>query len=98
MRTFTVDDILSIDPAFDYLPGGWTGTALDLLQEPAVPYDDRLWIAFHWIGADTLRRFALWCAVDALCEGINPVFAGTAVLAKLADLVASEESHEQRPS
>lgn len=79
---------LAHNPA-EYFPEGWRGNALDVLRMDQIPARFRLEIVLFrsWIGARTLRLFAVWCARQALAKIANPdPRAGTAC--EVAELFA----------
>ena len=77
LKVFTIDDIRSWRPCYDptrYLPEGWQGTALDILDCEDCPAVDRLWVVLREesIDAQALRLFAVWCSRQALALIDNP--------------------------
>ena len=79
LPVFTIDDIRNFRPrpCYDpsrYLPEGWQGTALDVLDVKDCPAADRLWVVLReeCVSSRTLRLFAVWCARQALALVDNP--------------------------
>jgi len=77
MKIFTIDQIRSWLPCYDpaeFLPEGWSGTALDILRVEKCPIQDRLWVVLRedCISRRTLRLFACWCARQALSQVAEP--------------------------
>ena len=79
LTTFSIDDIRNFRPrpCYDpsrYLPEGWQGTALDVLDVKDCPAADRLWVVLReeCVSSRTLRLFAVWCARQALALVDNP--------------------------
>ncbi len=67
LNLLTLSDLRALKPCYDpvkYLPEGWKGTILDILNIEECPTDDRVWVATHkGICSDkVLRLFAVWCA------------------------------------
>lgn len=67
MKKLTIETIRSWKPCYDpteYLPEDWSGTALDLLDNKAIPFEDRLWCVLRTelLSEKLLRLFAVWCA------------------------------------
>jgi hypothetical protein len=70
-----MSDLRATEPCCDpakYAPEDWTGTVLDILRAEAVPAEDRIWLATHFIDDKTNRLFAVWCAREALKLVPNP--------------------------
>lgn len=66
-KKFTYKDIESWQPCYSpskYLPANWEGTALDVVKNNDIPWEDRLWVVCRedLIDAKTLRLFAVFCA------------------------------------
>lgn len=66
-KQMTIADIRSWRPCYDpteYLPEGWSGSAIDLLRKEEIPFQDALWVLMRKeIVSDKLMRlFAVWCA------------------------------------
>ena len=60
-------DIRSWKPCYDpvkYLPENWRGTALTILKNETISFEDRLWVVCRneFISDRTIRLFAVWCA------------------------------------
>jgi hypothetical protein len=79
LPTLTYKDLRSYGPCYDpaergYCTPDWTGNALDILRNEAVPANDRLWLVCRaeLIDARTLRLFAVWCARQALALVDDP--------------------------
>ena len=79
LPVFGIDDIRNFRPrpCYDpsrYLPEGWQGTALDVLDVKDCPAADRLWVVLReeCVSSRTLRLFAVWCARQALALVDNP--------------------------
>jgi len=77
LPVFTIDDIRRLRPCYHpsrYLPEGWQGTALDVLDVKDCPAADRLWVVLReeCVSSRTLRLFAVWCARQALALVDNP--------------------------
>lgn len=77
MKTFTIKDIRSWNPRHTlirWLPEGWSGTALDVLNLTEPPARDKLWCVLRpeCIDEKTLRLFAARCARRALSRLDNP--------------------------
>jgi hypothetical protein len=69
MKLLTMSDLRATEPCYDpakYASEDWTGTVLDILRAEAVPPNDRIWLATHFIDDKTNRLFAVWCAREAL--------------------------------
>jgi hypothetical protein len=60
MKTYTIDDIRKYNPCYDptrYLPEGWTGTAIDILNVKECPVRDRLWVVGWWMSKEEKETF-----------------------------------------
>ena len=67
LKTFTHKDIVSWEPCYPpskYLTTDWQGTALDIIKNQVIPWEDRLWVVCREeiVYAKTLRLFAVFCA------------------------------------
>ena len=67
LKYFDMADIRSWKPCYDpvkHLPENWRGTALTILKNEAIPFEDRLWVVCRneFISDRTMRLFAVWCA------------------------------------
>jgi hypothetical protein len=67
MKRFTTADIRNWGPCYDprrYLAETWQGTALDILNDKRIPFEDRLWVIMRTdlVSEKLMRRFAVWCA------------------------------------
>jgi hypothetical protein len=67
VNTFTIEDIRSWKPCYDpvkHLPEGWSGTALDIIKNESIPFNDALWVVCRdgILSDKTMRLFAVWCA------------------------------------
>ena len=67
MRQFTIKDIRDFEPCYDpnkYLPENWSGTILDILNNKAIPFEDRLWVICRneFVSDKLMRLFAVWSA------------------------------------
>lgn len=67
MKTFTINDIRSWNPCYDpvkHLSENWKGTALDILDNKQIPFEDRLWVICRTalVSEKLMRLFAVWCA------------------------------------
>jgi hypothetical protein len=67
MKTVTINDNLDlVIPSYleNYFPDRWSGTVVDILKHPSMPFEDKLLVVCRedLIDANTLRRFAIWCA------------------------------------
>ena len=65
MRTFTTSDIRSWGPCYDpnrYLHENWSGSAIDLLKNEEIPFQDRLWVVLRTdlVSERIMRLFAVW--------------------------------------
>lgn len=48
LPVITIGDIRAAGPCYDptrYLPEGWTGTIVDILEDERIPEGDRVWVA-----------------------------------------------------
>jgi len=71
LHKFTIEDIRSWRPCYDpkkHLSKDWAGTAFDLVMRTDIPWEDVLWVVCRkeCIDERLLRRFAAWCAAEAL--------------------------------
>lgn len=71
MKTVTMKDIRSWFPCHDpnkFLPEDWSGTILDALEDERIPTQHILWCLSKDVLIDQGigRRFAAWCAAEAL--------------------------------
>ena len=65
MRTITIEDIRSWNPCYDpseYLPEGWSGTALDILAVEDAPAEDLLWCVLREGVLDPINLRLAACA------------------------------------
>jgi hypothetical protein len=67
MKKITINDIRNWLPWHDpnhYLAESWEGTALDILNEKRIPFQDRLWVIMRTdlVSEKLMRKFAVWCA------------------------------------
>jgi hypothetical protein len=67
MKTVTIDDMRNWnvpDEITKHFSDRWSGTVLDVLKLPTMPFEDKLLVVCRedLIDANTLRRFAIWCA------------------------------------
>lgn len=67
MKTFTIEELRSWGPCYDpvrYLPEGWSGTVMDVLNLKECPFQDRLWVIAHTglVSEKLMRLFAVWSA------------------------------------
>jgi hypothetical protein len=67
MKKFTITDIRKWKPCYDpsrYLAESWQGTALDILNDKRIPFEDRLWVIMRTdlVSERLMRRFGVWCA------------------------------------
>ena len=67
LKYFDIKDIRSWELCYDpvkHLPENWRGTALTILKNEAIPFEDRLWVVCRneFISDRTMRLFAVWCA------------------------------------
>lgn len=74
MKTFNVSDIRSWKPCYDpteYLAESWQGTAIDIVDNKAIPFKDRLWVVLRpeLVSVESLKRYALACARS--CEHLS---------------------------
>lgn len=77
MKTFTINDIRSWKPCYNpmtYLPEGWSGTCVDILNNENIPHVDRLWCVLRaeLVSERTMRLFAVWCYRQTLKFVTNP--------------------------
>ena len=77
MKQITINDIRKLDPepCYDptkYLPEGWSGTLIDILNVTDCPLEDRLWVVTGFLDDRANRLFAVWCAKEALKLIDNP--------------------------
>jgi hypothetical protein len=75
MKRFTTADIRKWNPCYDpsrYLAETWQGTALDILNDSRIPFQDRLWVIMRkdLVSEKLMRRFAVWCARQV--QGLMP--------------------------
>jgi hypothetical protein len=67
MKQFTIADIRKWNPCYDpskHLPETWQGTALDILNDNRIPFQDRLWVIMRkdLVSEKLMRQFVVWCA------------------------------------
>jgi hypothetical protein len=67
MKVLTMQTLRSYEPCYDpskYLPEDWTGTALDIVTNDEIPWDDRLWAVMRedLLSDRLMRLFAVWCS------------------------------------
>jgi hypothetical protein len=67
MKTFNIQTIRSWNPCYEpnrHLPENWRGTVLDILDNKAIPFEDRLWVICRndLVSDKLMRLFAVWCA------------------------------------
>jgi len=67
MKTFTYKDIVSWSPCYEpegHLSKDWSGTVIDILDNKAIPFPDRLWVIMRsdLVSDKLMRLFAAWCA------------------------------------
>ena len=67
LKYFDIKDIRSWEPCYDpveHLLENWRGTALTILKNETISFEDRLWVVCRSeIASDrTMRLFAVWCA------------------------------------
>ena len=87
LPVFTIDDIRRLRPCYHpsrYLPEGWQGTALDVLDVKDCPAADRIWVVLGMMSENDRRR--------ASCAFVRrtPVGGGKTVW----DLLADERSRK----
>jgi len=78
MKTISIEDIRKCNPCYDpakYLPEGWQGTALDILNIDAAPAKDRIWVCTRdgVLPKEVARYFAIWCARQVTHLMKNPL-------------------------
>ena len=69
MNTITIDDIRKLGPCYDptkYLPEGWSGTLIDILNVTDCPVEDRSWVVTGFLDDRANRLFAVWCVRESL--------------------------------
>lgn len=67
LKRFTIADIRAWNPCYDpgrYLAEDWRGTALDILDDRRISFEDRLWVIMRTdlVSEKLMRLFAVWCA------------------------------------
>lgn len=77
MKVFTMETLRSWGPCYDpnrHLPEDWNGTALDILKNEAIPFQDRLWVIFRTelVSDKLMRLFAVWSYRQTLDWICNP--------------------------
>jgi hypothetical protein len=77
MKTFTIQDIRSWEPCYDpskFLKEGWKGTAIEILNNENIPFDDRFWcvLRHELMSEKAMRLFIVWCYRQTLKFIDNP--------------------------
>ena len=97
MLKFNIETIRAIKPCYDptkYLSEDWSGTAIDLLDVTAIPFQDRLWVLMRtdFVSEKLMRLFAVWSArqVQHLMKDLRSL-AALDVAEKFATGAASPE-------
>jgi hypothetical protein len=67
MKTVTLETLRSFNPCYDpieWFPEDWSGTALDIVSDDRIPWEDRLWAVMRndFVSDKLMRLFAVWCA------------------------------------
>jgi hypothetical protein len=71
LKIITMADIRDKRPCYSplkYAGENWSGTILNVLRDPRVPAEDKIWLATrrNMLSDKTARLFAVWCAREAI--------------------------------
>lgn len=77
LKKFTIEDIRSSNPCYDpskYLKENFKGSAIDILNNEYIPFEDRLWVILRTeiVSEKLMRLFAVWSYRQTLVFVKNP--------------------------
>src|SRR4051812_34299604 len=76
LKYFDMVTLREWGPCYDpsrYLPEAFRGTAIDILENDAIPAQDRLWVVLRTalVSEKLMRLFAVWCYRQTLIHTPN---------------------------